>query len=151
MIMARGGIYVIRTRKPSAVLGLPLLGRHTGYVGLTNSFVRRKKQHLEGDTRYAVSAKDWADLAPRFYAVIPLPDWRWLLELVESIMIAVLCPVYNVAKQPPWNLRRITPKKAKAQRFARDQFGMTYRLVRSTLRVLLLAAVVAGVIWAVNQ
>jgi hypothetical protein len=149
----RGGVYVIRTRKPSAVLGLPLIGRHVGYVGLTNSFIRRKKQHLEGDRRYNVSAKDWADLAPRFYPLIPLPDWRWLLELVESLVIWALCPVYNVQKQAPWNLRKIQPSRARAQRVLRDSMGLTYRLGRSALRLLLLAGLVALAlyVWSVTR
>lgn len=147
--MARGGVYVITTRKPHALLGLWLLGRHIGYVGLTNSYARRKKQHLEGDRRYNVSAKDWADLAPRFRPLVPLPDWRWLLELVESIAIALLCPVYNVEKQPPWNLRKIQPSTAKRQRWTRDQFGFTARVAAFALRMLLwvLVAVAAWLVW----
>lgn len=144
MSARRGGVYVIRTRKPGAVWGLPIIGRHTGYVGLTSSFHHRRRQHLEGDSYHQVGAKCWADLQPRFYPLIPLPNIRFLLEVVESLLIAALCPVYNVRKQPPWNVRKIRPSTARRQRSSRDTFGVAYRATRTAAHLLLLAALVAA-------
>lgn len=144
---AKGGVYVIRMRKPGAIIGLPLVGRHFGYVGLTGSFKIRKKQHFEGDCWYNLDPKVWNDLDPSFYPVIPLPDWKWLMEAVESIVIALTCPVYNVRKQPPWNMRKISPAQAGTQRRLRDKLGLSYLLMRFVVRAGLVAVVcTAGVI-----
>lgn len=149
-----GGVYVWRTRKPHAVVGLPIIGRHTGYVGETNRFARRGQEHLRGSDRYQtiVKPKDWADLAPKVYE-FPLPDWRWLRLAVERLLVAVLCPVYNVQLQPPWNVRRITPKRAAAQRFARDQFGLTARITATLVRWTVWAALAgaAYMVWKMGS
>ncbi len=151
---ARGGIYLIRTKKPSAPLGmslkwmlagalllalaayivgsawwwvalaLPLFsGRHNGYVGLTSSYYHRQRQHLIGGGVYKAQRKDWADLDPKFYKILPLPNWRWLLHTMETLLIALLCPVYNVQKQPPWNLRKVSPRTAERQAWERAKYG----------------------------
>lgn len=148
----RGGVYVYRTRKHHAVVGLPIIGRHVGYVGETNSFSRRDAQHLKGGGQYQSVAKPWADLSPKCYR-LGLPDWKWLRLLVEAVLIWVLCPVYNVKGQGPWNLRRVSLKRAKAQRFVRDQFGLTGRLMAAGIRVLVWVLVGAAVlgIWSVTR
>lgn len=144
-----GGVYVWRTRKPHAVLGLPIIGRHFAYGGKTNSFRRRGKEHIEGSTQYEVEvrAKPWADLDPKVYE-IRLPDWGWLRTLMEPLLIAILCPVYNVQLQPPWNIRKISKKKAEAQRWRRDQFGATIKLV-STIGRWTVYAVIAYLAWKI--
>lgn len=149
MIMgkSKGGIYLIRTRKPRAILGLPLIGRHNGYVGLTSSYYHRERQHLLGGGVYGKAAKDWADLAPRFYRLLPLPNWRWLLEVVETLAIWVLVPVYNVKKQPPWNLRKISLRQAEGQRWRRAKYGLGYRVVTSVGRFAVYALVLGGGLW----
>lgn len=137
----KGGVYVYRTRKPHAVVGLPLVGRHTGYVGETNNFRRRDREHLEGSDAYTrrVEAKDWADLEPKVYR-LPLPDLKWLRLLVEQLLIWVLCPAYNVRGQGPWNMRRVGLKRQRAQRWRRDQFGATGKLAITLARWVILAA-----------
>lgn len=144
-VPAGGGVYVYRTQKPHAVLGLPIIGRHTGYVGETNSFKRRDAQHLVGGGQYRSVAKPWADLRPKCYR-ISLPDWRWLRLLVEAVLIGVLCPVYNVKGQMPWNIRRVSLKRQAAQRFARDQFGATARIVGTVVRWAIWAALITIII-----
>lgn len=140
----RGGIYLIRTRKPRALVGLPVIGRHNGYVGRTSSYLRREIQHLKGDPTWGVLAKDWADLDPRFHRVLPLPSWVWLQDLMETLAIWVLCPVYNVRKQAPWNIRRVSLRRAAFQRAARNRFGVAARLVPLMVR----SAIYAGVLVA---
>lgn len=117
--VSRGGCYIWRTRKPGAVFGLPIIGRHTAYVGETVSFYHRERQHLLGGGTYDVRGKDWADLAPRCYR-IPLPTWKWLMRSVETLLIWVLCPVYNIRKQPFYNIRKIKPSTARLHRLARE-------------------------------
>ena len=141
----KGGIYLIRCRKPGAFLGLPLLGRHTAYVGMTNSYYHRERQHFHGDTHWGSAPKPWADLKPKFYKIIPLPNVRFLMHIVEAVMIWLLCPVYNVQLQPPYNLRRCTSTKARSQRWARDQLGIGYKIMRTAVRGALLLAVLGVV------
>ncbi len=146
----RGGAYVWRTRKPHAVIGLPLIGRHTGYVGQTNNFGRRRGEHLYGSTRYTnvVQPKDWSDLSPKVWT-IPLPNWRWLRLMVEQLLIWVLCPVYNVKGQGSWNIRRVRPATARQQRWRRDRFGVTASIGAMVVRLLVWAmlAVAAWAVW----
>lgn len=140
---SKGGIYLIRTRKPHAVLGLPIIGRHNGYVGLTSSYYHRERQHLLGGGVYNARRKDWADLEPKFYRLLPLPNWRWLLELAEWVAIGLLLPVYNVKKQAPWNVRRISPRKAESQAWGRAKRGPLDYLWRAAVRWALYLSVVA--------
>lgn len=148
-----GGVYVWRTRKPHAVIGLPIIGRHTGYVGETNSFRRRGGEHIEGTSRYRelVRAKDWADLSPKVYE-ISLPDSRRLRLLVEWLLIKILLPVYN-DRHNRSNPRRISLKRARAQRFARDQFGSTAMIIQAAIRWGVIFAVAWGtwLIWGWTQ
>lgn len=169
MARSKGGIYLIRTRKPSAPLGMSLKwmlagalllalalyivgsswwltafalpifsGRHNAYVGLTSSYFHRERQHLLGGGVYGARRKDWADLDAKFYPILPLPNWRWLLHTVESLAIWLLIPVYNVQKQAPYNLRKITPRQAERQAWERAKFGPWSALGRMLARGLVL-------------
>lgn len=123
--MKGSGVYIIRTRKRHAPIGLPIIGRHVGYVGQTNSFSHRIRQHLYGGGQYMVKPKPWADLSPRAH-YIHLPNWKPLRIFVELVFIWLLCPVYNVQRQPVWNLRRIRPKSAVFDRAMRDRAPMAW-------------------------
>lgn len=123
MSWRRRGVYVWRTDKPYALRCLPFIGRHFAYVGQSNSFRRRDREHLFGSMAYdsPVQAKPWSDLRPKRYAVpVLFPGWRWARERQEWLMIKLLLPVYNVQHNRT-NPRRITPARALAQRAMRDR------------------------------
>lgn len=154
-----GGLYVYRVRKHWAIIGLPIVGRHFGYGGMTNSFAARREQHLKGSDFYKKPAASWSDLDPKVYE-IGLPDWmvrsRWgrrLTVALETIMIAVLCPVYNDRQQAPWNLRKISRAKAKVLRAERDLGGfMPNRWVTAIAQYfinVLVLSFAGAVIWKV--
>lgn len=112
----RGGVYAWRTDRH----GVPWL-REWGYAGESVSFAGRRLDHL-GRGRYGQPAKDWSDLNPKQYRVIPLPwwlCWKWVLRPLETLVILLLRPRYNVAKNR-WNRRRIPPYLARRQRQQRD-------------------------------
>lgn len=153
----RGGLYLWRTRKPHAPLGLPIIGRHNGYGGMTNSFARRGGEHLNGTARYEVArpAASWSDLDPKCYR-IPISDWwfggdvrRGCVKLAETLFLAVTCCVYNDKQQPPWNFRKISRRRAAALRAQRDALGsitFTARFV-ARLFVYTMLITVALLIW----
>ena len=116
----KGGVYIYRVRKPSAILGWPIIGRHFGYVGETVSFWHRDRQHKE--------SQPWSDLNPKCYR-IPLPGWKPLLLTVETLVILLVWPVYN-HKKNLWNPRRIPLSAARRQREARDSGGFRLVLLR---------------------
>jgi hypothetical protein len=137
------GCYVWRTRKPHAVLGLPLIGRHTAYVGETGSRYFRDQQHRFGDARYGASGKSWSDLGPKVYP-LPcfLPHVKWCREVQEKIWIKLLMPVYNTE----WNggnPRRIKPIKAQQQRWARDKIRQS---TAGLIKINVLPAMARGVL-----
>lgn len=115
----RGGVYVYRARKPGARLNLPIISRHFVYVGETSSFRHRHEQHTVGGGAYNAVAKPWNDLDPRVVLRIALPNVKWLRRSVETVLILLTAPVYNVAKNR-WNPRRIPPLVAYRQRRTRD-------------------------------
>jgi hypothetical protein len=133
---SKAGVYIYRTRKPGALLGWPVIGRHTAYVGQTKSFGHRHRQHIGRPLPYdpyASTGQPWSDLQPRCYRV-PLPPWRWLLLLVEWAVVMVAFPVYNVRPRHPFNPRRITQYRAIQMRRSRDEqaslpLGVLRRLV----------------------
>lgn len=133
--MYQGGIYLWRTRKPHAILGLPIIGRHNGYVGMTSCYSARGGQHLNGSVTYGSVPASWSDLAPKCYKILPLPaflthgTWRRALVMkrLETLVIGLLLPVYNDRQQAPWNLRKVSRASAKRARANRDDYGMTYR------------------------
>jgi hypothetical protein len=148
------GVYAYRTRKPGAIFGWPLLGRHWAYVGETLNFRLRHIQHTVGGGRYGNTAQPWADLDPKCVLRIPLPPWKWLLHAVETLLILALWPVYNHSKNL-WNPRRIPLQVAKAMRAVRDgrRRGMLFFRVLQGVRFLLMASVpaLAIVAWWVTR
>lgn len=142
------GIYLFRTRKPHAPFGLPIIGRHNGYVGQSNDYARRYEQHIRGGGRYNVRAKHWSDLRPRFHRILPLPRWMfdltpWAVNVIEALCIFVLLPVYNV-KLNKHNLRRISLQRQRAHRFMRDSTPPgALRFVNSALTLLKWIAIIA--------
>lgn len=128
----RGGIYLWRTRKHAHPTR-----RETGYVGLTNSFSRRERDHKgktaylrEDGTMVASTEKPWMDLDAKVYRVIRLPwwlCWRWVLSPLETLVILLTWPRYNHAKNL-WNPRRVALSRQRQQRLERDGEGTAYRL-----------------------
>jgi len=132
----RGGIYGYRTRRHDNAFR-----REWGYVGRTVNFYFRNKQHLghgthyapEGGRRLAVPVKaagqPWSDLDPIMVKIIKLPwwlCWKWVQEPLETLVIWLLWPRYNDAKNH-WNPRRIPKDLAKRQRMARDNGTLIQR------------------------
>lgn len=117
--MSDGGVYVYRARKPAARLRIPLLSWHFAYVGETTSFHHRHMQHVAGGGRFNSQQKPWADLDPYVWLRIPLPPWKWLLRLVEALVILAVWPVYN-HKRNLWNPRRVSLRDQQWQRQCRD-------------------------------
>jgi hypothetical protein len=157
----RGGLYVWRTRKPHAILGLPFIGRHFAYGGMTNSYSCRELEHLTGRSprlrpaQYKVPA-NWSDLEPKCYRVLPLPDsWtngrygRVIVKALESALIGLTCPVYNETQQAPWNLRRISRARAARMRAERDTVGKSWSARgRFVIRMAIYAAIAFALIMA---
>lgn len=148
--MMYGEVYVWRTRKPGALLGLPLLGRHFAYVGQTRNPKARDWEHLKGGGRWGCVPKDWADLDPKKWVLFRMRHCpQWVLGAVEVFFIRVLLPVYNVQ----WNrgnLRRIRPEVARLQRQARDRLGVRWSphfTPAHLLTSLGLTAMVVMVVW----
>jgi hypothetical protein len=139
---SRAGVYVYRTRKPGAPFGLPIIGRHFAYVGQSKRLDIRHRQHsgkpLPWD-RYASTGQPWSDLNPVCYR-LRLPPWRWLLLLVEALLIGLLWPVYNI-KLNKHNPRRITAYRAIQMRATRDA------LARHAGPTQLLARTIAALRW----
>jgi hypothetical protein len=136
----KGGVYLWRVRHHRNPMR-----RVNGYVGETNSFHFRKRQHL-GSSNYApaggkrlatavkVPAQSWSDLDPVMHKIISLPwwlCWKWVLRPLETLVMLCTWPVYNDAKNH-WNPRRITKSLAKAQRAARDAGGNWMVTARNT-------------------
>lgn len=143
-----GGVYVFRTRKPGAILGLPFLGRHFAYVGETTSFHHRIMQHVAGGGRFNAEQKHWADLDPKVALRIPLPPWKWLLRTVETLVILLVWPVYNHRKNL-WNPRRVSLSMAAMQRRTRDRHDVAFRVFLA-IRWYHLVAACALLAWTVK-
>jgi hypothetical protein len=145
-----------------ALLLILFSGRHNAYAGLTNSFYFREQQHIAGSSKWNAAAKPWSDLDPKCYT-IPLPNFithrgglaralrlkgRWTLEGLETLLIWATFPVYNVQKQPPYNTRRISPREADRQRYARIKRGTKVNIGRVLARYALALVVISGAVWA---
>ena len=156
----KGGIYLWRTRKH-----LHPASRENGYVGLTNSFTRRERDHKgktahlrEDGTMVASTEKPWMDLDAKVYRVIRLPwwlCWKWVLGPLETLLILLTWPRYNHAKNL-WNPRRVTLSHQKAQRATRDAAGGGYRVKvrlfvwgRRTVQAVGVLSILTGVIMTV--
>jgi hypothetical protein len=150
----RGGLYVWRTRKPWAIFGLPLIGRHFAYAGMTNCYAAREGQHLNGSVTYNKPAASWSNLKPKCYRVLPLPDWmthdelgRKFVKALETLLIALTIPVYNEQQQAPWNLRKISRREAARQRAERDAFGFSMTFLHALLHWLVWAILGVALFW----
>lgn len=140
----RPGVYAYRTRKHLR------RGVEWGYVGESTNLPLRAKCHA-GTCRHATCAeKPWYDLKVGYWE-LRLPwwlGWKWVLRSIETILIVVLRPRYNVAK----NRRRgrVPLSVAKVQRANRDRMAAHYSgriadrhaldyLIRATAVALILA------------
>ena len=136
------GIYVFRTRRPGLFGRVPILGRHTGYVGMSKHVRMRKRVHLHGSMKYNALPKPWSDLKPSWY-FLPLPLAPvWVLLWVETLVIALLWPVYNVQKNR-WNPRRIPITAATRQRGSRDVCGWSFNFRWAHALLWVMATVIA--------
>lgn len=151
----KGGVYAFRTRKH----GNPL-HREWGYVGESNSFKRRERDHKGLTTYQGVTSKGkpWIDLDPKMHHIIPLPwwlCWKWVLRPLETLAILLLWPRYNDAKNR-WNPRRVPLYLQARQRAIRDAGGGSYRarvafgrLTRAVCQLAGILVIFAGVAAAV--
>lgn len=116
-----GAVYAYWVRKPNAILGLPFLGRHCGYVGQTRNERMRDLEHKNGGGRYGRPAAAWSDLRPRRVILFRMKHCpQWLLNLVEWLAIKILMPVYN-DRHNRTNPRRISRNRARFHRGLRDR------------------------------
>lgn len=143
--MRYGEIYLYRVRKPGAILGLPVLGRHNGYIGQTRNPRARHGEHMNGGGRYGGPAAPWSDLAPRRYVLFRMTHCpQWLLNLAERVAIWALFPVYN-DKMNRHNPRRISRPRARRQRLARDVTGWSLSLNPGHLLLAVTVLILIGV------
>jgi hypothetical protein len=142
-----GEVYAYRTRKSHAVLGIPFLGWHWGYVGQTRNPKARHGEHMNGGGRYGKEAAAWSDLSPRRYRIFHMRRCpQWLLNFVEFLAIRFLCPVYN-EKLNRGNPRRISRKRARRQRSMRMRLGWAPALhLGHIFLALVWLAIIVGVI-----
>jgi hypothetical protein len=123
-------------------------GRHNGYVGQSGNRRRRDGEHIYGSEKYGTKPKPWADLDPKCYPLPCLfPWWQWARERQEWLWIKILLPVYNVLLQNRFNFRQIKPKRAEAQRSARDRTGLKANLGRALARGTVVLLFLAGTGW----
>jgi len=118
-------IYVYRTRKPRAPLGLPFISRHFGYGGRTSDPARRHHEHtVGGKGRWGNRpAQPWSDLEPTRHVVFKLKSrTEFMTHLLEVLVIRGLLCVYN-DKLNRGNPRRISLTRARWQRVLRDKYG----------------------------
>lgn len=105
-------IYLYRTKRPSG------WGRHNGYTGRSCAPKIRDKQHRNGGR--GKPAASWSDLDPQRYVLIRFKHFpEWGIIPIEWLCIKLTMPVYN-DQHNRWNPRRISKRKAKAQRARRD-------------------------------
>lgn len=151
----KGGVYAWRTRSHERPRH-----REWGYVGETNSFARRERDH-RGMTAYPQpngtiirsSEKPWMDLDPKVYRIIRLPwwaCWKWVLRPLETLTILALAPRYN-HKKNLWNPRRVPLSVQRAQRDARN-YGIVFGRApggRRWVQVLGVACILAAILGAI--
>jgi hypothetical protein len=148
--MRPAAIYVWRTRKPGAILGLPIIGRHFAYVGQSRNLAMRKREHLYGGGRYRQEAARWSDLEPKMYVLLKLPFCpQWLLNVLEVMFIQLLWPVYN-DRFNRQNLRRISRRRSRNARTRREVTGQRWAPVPTVgTLIMYLILIAAGLgVWA---
>jgi hypothetical protein len=125
-VLTYAEVYGYRTRKPGAILGLPIIGRHWGYVGQTRRPAVRHLEHMTGRGRYNKGPANWADLDPERYVLFSLNHFpQWMLNGVELFFIFILLPVYN-HKGNLGNPRRIRLVVARRHRYWRAKMRMRW-------------------------
>lgn len=121
------GVYWFRARRPGLLGRIPLIGRHTAYVGESAHVRSRFDQHISGSVRYNNFPKPWAGLRPTWY-YIPLPgigEIKAVRLTLETLLILFFWPVYNHQKNL-WNPRRIPLKAAARQAAQRAVIGWSF-------------------------
>lgn len=109
------GIYVYRTFRHMRP------GTEWGYGGMSTNLPLRAKCHAGTCVHARCLEKPWYDLKS-WYWELPLPwwlGWKWLLLTLETIMLVLLWPRYNVQNNPRPN--KVGPYQQKIQRAARDR------------------------------
>lgn len=131
------GVYAYRTRRH----GSPWR-TEWGYVGESQHLPMRHECHGGTCGRHANCVeKPWWDLVVRRHIVIRLPwwlGWKWILLPLETLVIVLLRPRYNGAKNK--RRTRTPPVVQQIQRNARDAAAATgspvYRARLSTIKAL---------------
>lgn len=117
------GVYAWRTDRHQR------RGREWGYVGESVNIGMRDRCHLGSCSHKSCTRKDWTDLLPVRYTIIRLPWWlgfKWVLRPLETIVMRLLLPRYNWAKNG-WNPRRVPPSIQRLQRAQRDRGAVVRR------------------------
>lgn len=143
----RPGVYAYRTRKH-----LRPRRAEWGYVGKSRDLVMRDRCHAGTCGRHASCVeKPWWDLKVRRYT-IQLPwwlGWDWITLSLETFLIFLLRPRYNIAKNPWPHVKKAAQI---SQRWQRDHLPTEYRVMLGlsrwidwTYRVLGIAAIAIGI------
>lgn len=136
------GIYVFRTRRHAR------RGTEWGYAGKSNHLALRRGCHVGTCTRHegCKGGKPWADLIVRYWS-LRLPwwlGWQWVTLSLETIVIAILRPRYNIQKNP--RRSKVPASVQVLQRAARDRAAMAghpMRLGASPIDLFIRCAAVA--------
>jgi hypothetical protein len=113
------GVYAYRTRQH-----LFPMRTEWGYVGKSKHLPSRDRDH-RGTGAWGHKAKDWMDLTV-YRKTIRLPwwlGWDWILLPLETLVILILRPRYNWAKNP--RPGKVGPREQAQQRFRRDALAAT--------------------------
>lgn len=136
---AHAGVYLYRTRRHMRP------GTEWGYAGKSRNLRLRDDCHRGLCTRHpgCAGGKPWSDLVVRRHA-LELPWWLgfdWITLSLETALIFITRPRYNVQKNPRWN--KVPKGLQMAQRRARELCPSTQDRWQDWSRVYL-AARVAG-------
>lgn len=143
----RPGVYAYRTRKHFRPYRT-----EWGYVGKSRDLVIRDLCHAGQCRRHAsCQEKPWWDIKVRRYT-IQLPwwlGWDWITLSLETLLIFLLRPRYNIAKNP-W--RHVSKLEQMAQRADREGAPPSYKIMLTmgrwvdwTVRAVGIAAVAIGI------
>jgi len=113
---AHAGIYLYRTRRHMRP------GTEWGYAGKSRNMRLRDQCHRGECTRHpgCAGGKPWSDLVIRRHT-LELPWWLgfdWITLSLETALILVTRPRYNIQKNPRWN--KVPKGLQLAQRRARE-------------------------------
>jgi len=143
----RPGVYAYRTRRHYAPLR-----KEWGYVGKSRDLVMRDRCHAGACGRHKTCVqKPWYDLVA-YRITIQLPwwlGWDWLTLSLETGLIWLLRPRYNIAKNPWPHLNRM---RQTLERMERETAPPGYRAMVAmgpwitwATRIIALALIAAGV------